>query len=86
MGIRKADQHLRDLGIPGGTAREASLGKWTLDLARSERSRFEQDPTSVPWGPVTYWWPDPRSVKDSKTMIVTGAADQSGVAGLKIEN
>ena len=49
-------EHMRDALLAAVAAREGYRRKWTLDLAM-ERSQFEQDPASLPWGPVSYWWP-----------------------------
>jgi predicted RNase H-like nuclease len=59
--------HERDGVLGAVAAREGSSGRWTIDLAARDRLPSEQDPGSLPWRPVSYWWPDPQWVKDSKT-------------------
>lgn len=49
-------EHERDALLAAVAAREGYQRKWTRDLAR-ERSKSEQDPASMAWGPVSYWWP-----------------------------
>ena len=49
-------EHERDAVLAALAAREGYQRKWARDLAR-ERSQSEQDPASLPWGPVSYWWP-----------------------------
>jgi hypothetical protein len=51
------NDHKRDALLAAIAAREGSTGVWTRDLAR-DCSSSEQDPARVPWGPVSYWWPD----------------------------
>ncbi|MGD1017596.1 MAG: DUF429 domain-containing protein [Roseiarcus sp.] len=46
----------RDALLAAVAAREGYQRKWSCNLA-TERSHSEQDPASVPWGPVSYWWP-----------------------------
>jgi hypothetical protein len=53
------EDHKRDALLAAIAAREGSTGVWTRDLAL-DRSSYEQDPASLPWGPVSYWWPDVR--------------------------
>jgi hypothetical protein len=52
-------EHERDALLAAVAAREGYQHKWTRDLAK-ERSQSEQDPASLPWGPVSYWWPPTR--------------------------
>lgn len=54
--LESGHEHERDALLAAVAAREGYRRKWTVDLAR-ERSPFEQDPASLPWGPVSYWWP-----------------------------
>jgi len=61
-GLRAAQlnsEHERGALLAAVAAREGYQRKWTRDLAR-ERSQSEQDPASLPWGPVSYWWPPAR--------------------------
>jgi predicted nuclease with RNAse H fold len=51
-------EHERDALLGAVASREGSTGAWTCDLALRGRPRCEQDPATVPWGPVSYWWPD----------------------------
>jgi len=47
----------RDALLAAVAAREGAAGGWKCDLAK-KRCAFEQDPDRVPWGPVSYWWPE----------------------------
>jgi hypothetical protein len=58
-GAQLDSEHERDALLAAVAAREGYQRKWTRDLAR-ERSQSEQDPASLPWGPVSYWWPPAR--------------------------
>lgn len=58
-GAQLDSEHERDALLAAVAAREGYQRKWTRDLAR-ERSQSEQDPASLPWGPVSYWWPSAR--------------------------
>jgi hypothetical protein len=48
----------RDALLAAVAAREGSSGGWTRDLTLCERLPGEQDPATVPCGPVHYWWPE----------------------------
>jgi predicted nuclease with RNAse H fold len=50
--------HERDAVLAAVVAREGSRGVWLRDLAGG-RLPCEQDPASLAWGPVNYWWPGP---------------------------
>jgi hypothetical protein len=47
----------RDALLAAVAAREGAPGPWKCDLAK-KRFSSEQDPDRVPWGPVSYWWPE----------------------------
>ena len=49
-------EHERDAVLAAVAAREGSADRCVRDLARDQLSS-EQDPATVPWGPVHYWWP-----------------------------
>jgi predicted nuclease with RNAse H fold len=51
-------EHERDALLAAVAAREGRSGKWKRDLAACKRLDGEQDPASLPWGPVSYWWPN----------------------------
>ena len=57
---KPSKDHERDAVLGAVAAREGSSGKWTIDLAARDRLPSEQDPGSLPWRPVSYWWPDPQ--------------------------
>ena len=48
--------HERDALLGAFAAREGSTGRWTGDLTQLVRLPSEQNPATVPWGPVSYWW------------------------------
>jgi predicted nuclease with RNAse H fold len=56
-GHMATSEHERDALLSAVAAREGYQRRWPRDLAM-ERSRSEQDPASLPWGPVSYWWPN----------------------------
>lgn len=51
-----ASEHERDALLGAVAAREGVEGRWQIDLA-ARRLPSEQNPRSVPHGPVHYFWP-----------------------------
>jgi hypothetical protein len=57
VGMEPRTEHERDALIGAAVAREATAGRWTIDLSMS-RNADELDPKQLWFGPVNYFWPE----------------------------
>ena len=65
---RPATEHERDALLSAVAIREGIEGRWALNLAL-ERLPGEQDPQTVPHGPLTYYWPEKPAHSSSDKII-----------------
>jgi predicted nuclease with RNAse H fold len=57
LGKEPKEEHERDALLGAVAAREGALKRWSRNLA-ADRLQYEQNPETIPAGPVFYWWPD----------------------------